>query len=220
MMADGGGLPDDDAGAVVDEEPGADLRAGVDVDARDLVGIFRHHPGQDGHPHLIELVGDAENADGLESGVGEHDLVCALGRRVAPVGGFHVLVQGGLDGGQLPDQLQGRFLIGPGVGLHLAQGLLQKDKGILQAQHADVAVPPPVLIAAENVGVHRRAQVEQQLHRHLPQPRVRGTAAVVLLAGERHGGLQEGLVPVLIILFHVFSLGNSGPIPPAGSISY
>ena len=35
MVTDGGGLADDDAGAVVDEEVLADGSAGVDVDAGD-----------------------------------------------------------------------------------------------------------------------------------------------------------------------------------------
>ena len=41
VAADDRGLADDDAGAVVDEKPGTDLSAGVDVDAGAAVGGSR-----------------------------------------------------------------------------------------------------------------------------------------------------------------------------------
>src|SRR5262249_17367343 len=46
VIADAGGLTDDDAGAVVDEEGLADGRAGVDVDARYRVRVLGHDPRQ------------------------------------------------------------------------------------------------------------------------------------------------------------------------------
>ena len=42
MIADDGGLADDDACGVVDEEVLADLRARVDVDTSELVGMLAH----------------------------------------------------------------------------------------------------------------------------------------------------------------------------------
>lgn len=49
MAADHRRLADNDACAVVDEEPRPDLRAGVDVDTRPAVGVLRHHPGDHGN---------------------------------------------------------------------------------------------------------------------------------------------------------------------------
>jgi len=45
VVADDGGLADDDAGAVVDEEAFADGGTRVDVDAGQAVGVFGHDPG-------------------------------------------------------------------------------------------------------------------------------------------------------------------------------
>ena len=49
MVADDGGLAYHDAGAVVDEEIAADLRAGVNIDTGAAVGVLRHHAGDGGH---------------------------------------------------------------------------------------------------------------------------------------------------------------------------
>ena len=59
IPADVARLADDDAGAVVDEEPRPDRRPGVDVDARLGVGELRHHPRDERHPEPVQLVGDA-----------------------------------------------------------------------------------------------------------------------------------------------------------------
>ena len=50
VAADDGCLSDDDAGAVVDEEMVANGGTGVDIDARQAMGIFRHNSGN--HRHL------------------------------------------------------------------------------------------------------------------------------------------------------------------------
>ena len=147
MAADGGGLADDDAGAVVDEEMRSDGGAGMDVDAGDTVGIFGHHAGENGDAHGIELVGDAEDADGFKRRIGQHDLVRAFRGGVALVSGLYVRFQRGLDLRQRPDQLQ-RLAHAVAAFRHDAlQRLLEKDKGVLQAEHAGVGMPPPVPVA-------------------------------------------------------------------------
>ena len=89
VAADDRRLADDDAGAVVDEEPRADLGAGVDIDTGAAVGVLRHDAGDHGNLPQVQLVGDAVDEDGEQAGVGEDDLL--------PVGGGGVAVKRGLD---------------------------------------------------------------------------------------------------------------------------
>jgi len=49
-VADAGGLADDDARAVIDEEGRADGGTGVDVDAGARVGVLGHHAGHEQRP--------------------------------------------------------------------------------------------------------------------------------------------------------------------------
>jgi hypothetical protein len=83
VVADLGRFADHDAGAVVDDDRMAERRAGVDVDAGPLVRPLGQHARQDGHAQLVEPMGDAMDGDGQEAGVGQDDLVDALGRGVA-----------------------------------------------------------------------------------------------------------------------------------------
>ena len=97
VVADDRRLADDDAGAVVDEEVFADLGAGVDVDAGRAVGIFAHDARDERHAALIQLVRDAVDEDGIQTGVGEDDLLLAAGGGVAVEVCGHVLHEDGLD---------------------------------------------------------------------------------------------------------------------------
>lgn len=74
-LADLGGLADDDAGSVVDEEVLADGGAGVDVNAGETVGVLGHDAGNEGHLQQVQLMCQAVDHDGVETGVGEDDLV-------------------------------------------------------------------------------------------------------------------------------------------------
>ena len=90
VVADHARLADDDARAVVDEEPLADRRAGVDVDARLRVGELGHDARDDRHLQPIELVRQPVDRHGVEPRIGHHDLHRARRRRVALIGGLHV----------------------------------------------------------------------------------------------------------------------------------
>jgi len=99
VFADDRGFADDDAGAVIDEEEFVDGGAGVDVDAGDAVGVFGHDAGDEGDLEAMEFVGDAEDGDREEAGVGEDDFI--------GIGGGGVAVEGGLNiGGQERSQLR------------------------------------------------------------------------------------------------------------------
>ena len=54
VFADGGGLADHDAGAVIDEEGIPDLRARMNVDARQTVGVFGHDARKGRDPLSIQ----------------------------------------------------------------------------------------------------------------------------------------------------------------------
>ena len=90
VVADDGGLADDDTGAVVDDHGVPERRAGVDVDARPFVGPLGQHARQDRHAEFVEAVGDAVDGDGLEAGVRQDHLVNAFGRGVAALDGSGV----------------------------------------------------------------------------------------------------------------------------------
>ena len=114
IVADDGGLADDDAGAVVDEEVSADLRPGVDVDAGAAVGVFRHDPGDKGHLQLVEHVGQAVDGDGVKAGIGDDHLRLVGGGGVTVVGGLEVRFHIGPDLGQLFQKGRGQVL-GDGI---------------------------------------------------------------------------------------------------------
>ena len=84
VVADLGGLPDDDAHAVVDDQPPADLRAGVDLNAGQLPGSAGSPAGpgrtagagrESGNPVVDE--------DGVHARVQQKNLQSAPGGRVA-----------------------------------------------------------------------------------------------------------------------------------------
>ena len=176
MAADDGGLADDDARAVVDEEPRPDLCAGVDVDAGAAVGVLRHHAGDHGDAAQIQLVGDAVDEDGEQAGVGEDDLLLVGGGRVAVKGGLNVGHQHLLDAGQLLQYLTGQSSGGKGLILRQRQGdlggegrldALQQQRGVVlrrQSHQLRVAEiggeeqPPQLLDDADDRAPVRQAQ--------------------------------------------------------------
>ena len=78
-----GGFADHHAGAVVDEHALAQLRAGVNVDARALVGMEVDEPGPEIVAFQICPVRPPVGAHGLEARITEKDLPTGMNRRVA-----------------------------------------------------------------------------------------------------------------------------------------
>ena len=117
-LADLGRLADDDAGAVIDEEPPADRGAGMDIDAGLAVCVLGHHPGDQRNVETIKLVSHAINGDGRQAGVAKDDLVGALGGRVAVKRGLHVFGQSVAQLGQrLQEADHDRLRLGFEIGL-------------------------------------------------------------------------------------------------------
>ena len=119
VIANSGGLTDDDAGTMVNEEILAHSGAGVDVDTGNGVGMLGHDSGQHGNPHGVQNVGQTVDSDGIQTGIAVDDLIHAESRGVALEEGFHVGLGNGTDRGDLPEELQAQFL-----GLFLGGALL------------------------------------------------------------------------------------------------
>ncbi len=67
-VAEDRGLADDDAGAVVDEEPGADLGGVVDLDPGERPREVGERARKHRHARAVERVGDAMGQHGLDPG--------------------------------------------------------------------------------------------------------------------------------------------------------
>ena len=107
LVAEHGGLADDHAGAMVDEEAVADGGAGVDVDAGDGVGVLAHDAGDQRHLGLVQQMGQALDGDRLEAGIGDDDLVLAFGGGVAVHGRLNVGLEDFPQLGKLFQEMQG-----------------------------------------------------------------------------------------------------------------
>ena len=90
MMADGAGLPDDRAGAVVHEEMRADLCARVQVHPAAAVRPLGHDARNEHDALPIQLMRHPLHGDGLDEGISDDDLLLAQGRRVTIVGGLGI----------------------------------------------------------------------------------------------------------------------------------
>jgi len=94
-VADHRRLADDDAGAVVDEEPFIDLSAGMDVDTGQRVSDLGDDPRQQRRAEPVEFMRQAMAHDRGDAGKAEDDLVNALRRRIVRVSRADVYVEGG-----------------------------------------------------------------------------------------------------------------------------
>ncbi len=83
LVADKGGLPNDNTSSVVYEKGFADGGTWVDVYARASMDIFAHNAGDDGNAIYMELVGDAIHGNSLDSGIGQDDFFHGACRRVS-----------------------------------------------------------------------------------------------------------------------------------------
>src|SRR5215831_1719691 len=84
-------LTDDHAHAVVDEEPGAQLGRGMDLDAREEAAEVRQ-PARGGRPSgPPQGVRDAVDPDGVDAGIAQHDLEGGARSRIALQHGSDIL---------------------------------------------------------------------------------------------------------------------------------
>ena len=130
VLTDVGGLADDDAGAVVDEEVAADLCAGVDVDTGAAVGVLRHHAGDHGDGLKVEKVCHAIGKDGEETGIGEGHFLAVLCGGVAVKDGVNVGKELTLHLGQLLHHAAGDLVGAMGLSTGECEGELLGEIGL------------------------------------------------------------------------------------------
>ena len=82
IIADDGRFADDHAVAVVDEHPAADLRAGVNLNARLMPGPLAQNAGQQRMAFPIQDVGPAMGLQRFQPGIAQPHLQQRFGRRV------------------------------------------------------------------------------------------------------------------------------------------
>ncbi len=93
MLADDGRLSDHDAGSVIHEEIFADRRAGMNIDSRMAVRIFRHHAGNQRNAQEKQLVCDAVRGDRHESRITQDDFRFIVRRRISLEKGLQIRVE-------------------------------------------------------------------------------------------------------------------------------
>ena len=91
VVPDFGGLADNDAHAVVDEEAAADGGSGMDFNAGHGAGELRDDASEGEPASAVDAMGDAVDEDGVESGVAEEDFKHAAGGGVALEDGMDLL---------------------------------------------------------------------------------------------------------------------------------
>ena len=106
MIADHGSLANDDTRTVVDEEEFTNRCAGMNIDTRYAMGMFRHHPRQHRNAQGVEYMGQTVNRDSKEAGIGENDLIGTGSRRVAVIGCLHIGLDHTPDLRNCPEELQ------------------------------------------------------------------------------------------------------------------
>ena len=82
VVADDRGFADDDAGAVVDDEPPPDFGAGMNFDGGDDAAQIRDKPGQQEKLPLPQPVGPTVNHQGMKTWIAKHDFEPVSGRRI------------------------------------------------------------------------------------------------------------------------------------------
>ena len=90
VVFDDGGLSDDDARAMIDQNPVADAGRGMDIDGKDLRDTVLQEQGQRFALLLPEPVGDAVRLQGLKPFEVQKGLRIGFGRRIAFLDGPQV----------------------------------------------------------------------------------------------------------------------------------
>ena len=172
MLADDARFADDHARAVIDEEIPADRRAGMDIDARVAMRVLGHHARQERHLQRVQTMRQPVNADRLEGGIGQHDLLAAARGGVAVIGGLNVGFQRFGDAGQRVEKRRHHLarLFRP-FGQNHAEHVVHQQRCALQIFHNlhlhQIRLIP---LAREDVRIHRAAHQLNPLHHLVLQP--------------------------------------------------
>ena len=109
-VADLARFADHHAGAVINEEMIADLRAGVNVDSRVRMSVFGHDARNKGNAELPKNARDAVHDNRVEAGIAEDDLVRRLARGITFNRGLDVHRQLEAKFGDPSQEFAGNFL--------------------------------------------------------------------------------------------------------------
>jgi len=174
-IADFGRASNHHAGAMIDEEMGADFRAGMQIDAGAAVRPFGHHPGEKGNIRFVENMGHAKDSDRLDAGISKHDLLLARRGGIALKGSLDVGLDQATDIGQFPEKFERDALrVRARDGMHL-QALRDLSR-------------QPLLQAAEL----QCRLMRQVLHRNLVLGNKAGENDVEQILGQRGHGIFRG----------------------------
>src|SRR6266508_2736299 len=174
VPADHRGLPDDDAGAMVDEELVPDGGPGVDVDPGERVRVLGDDPGDERDAEDVQLVGDPLVRDGEDPRVREDRLVAALQRRVALVRGLDVGADEGADRRDLREEPL----------RHLLRHLRAVIAGLVVVARAERDAAPDLILEVAHGARERRAdEVVQALVVEVARPEVAGEFRELLRVG-------------------------------------
>ena len=99
MRSDFGGLANDHAGSVIDEEVRADLRPGMNINSRPAVRPFGHDTRDQRH-FVVKQMGHSINRDCLQCRVSENDFLVTFRSRITFVSGVDVRPKQATHGGQ------------------------------------------------------------------------------------------------------------------------
>src|SRR4051812_29999382 len=84
VVADLGRLADHHPRTVIDEEPSADGRPGVNLNPGEEPANLRDQTGQQRNSGTVETVSQTVQQDRMKSGITKHDLKHTLGGRIFP----------------------------------------------------------------------------------------------------------------------------------------
>ena len=234
VAADDGGLADHDAGPVVDEEAGADLRGRVDVDPGQGVGDVGAQPRQEGHAEAVQAVRDAVVEHRDRAGIAQHDFGHRTGGRIAGQRRLHVGHDQGAHLGQAGGELardaarpRGQLRLGDVLPLgieaqrapHLFDQPVERDVQGVADKIIDALV---VQVGAAVVGrEQRRAHALDHLAQHLARRQLAHASLVADVVGRFARGAQRiddgaempmaGAGRLSVVVVHLIRLLQDGP---------
>ena len=209
-IADLGRLAHHHARPVIDEEPPADGRSGMDVDPGPVMGVLGHDPRQQRHPEGVQLVSDPEDGERPNRGVGHDDLVEAARRRIAGIGGLDVLGEHATHRGHalehLPRHGLGRASLGQ---RNLPEQRLEAlgERRHLGAQRRSVALEQHQSLGPYGP-VDHLVGIEQPPAGRLGQ-------RIVVTFCERLDGVVEALV---LVMRQIVQIGSHGHLEAGGRV--
>jgi hypothetical protein len=143
MIPDDASLPYHHAGAMINKEMTADMGPGMDIDSGDIMGIFGHHPGNQGHSLVKKFMGGPISQNSQDARIAKDNFIKALGRWIPLQGGPNIIGQDFSKSRQLFKEMDG-FLLPPiltqGADLLIAPAFMADAEGNLPGEEFEKGV--------------------------------------------------------------------------------